>query len=109
MDIVLAAAHKLETSSLTSPLILDSSIPFAKDIISELIFHYSDIVHLEIHDTNLSFAEGKNKVILYVSSRLNYWNIFEGVLYLHSFPNFIFARSYLISQFLQFFHDFSTP
>lgn len=57
MDIVLSAAHKIGTSSSETPLIMDSNIPLANEIINELIFQLNDIVHMEIQDLNLNFAE----------------------------------------------------
>ena len=59
MDIVLAAAHRLEHNSSSGNMLHDFSVPCANELIDELIFQLKDVVHLDIVDVNLGYAEGK--------------------------------------------------
>jgi len=58
MDIVLAAAHLLKSDSSSGNPLLEIGYPCAESLIDELIFHIQDVIHIEVIDVNLGYAEG---------------------------------------------------
>ena len=59
MELVLAAAHRVETDTAVGNPLTDSSFPLLEDVIEELIFQMKDVVHIEMFDANLTHAEGE--------------------------------------------------
>ena len=59
LDVVLAAAHALESNSSGGNPLSEFGYPCAEKLIDELIFHIHDVVNIEILDVNLGYAEGK--------------------------------------------------
>ena len=58
MDLVLAAAHKVECNSAAGNVFSEDGVPSADTLIDELIFRIEDVIHMEARDVNLSYAEG---------------------------------------------------